>query len=578
METQTLTWIHLSDLHMEANDLFNRKVVLASLWQDIGAFIEKGIKPDFIVFSGDVTYHGTAREYELAIKEFFDPLLAITKITKDRIFIVPGNHDANWARTNMLRNPISQLNSEDDIRKLLDNLDERDLLLSPFSNYKSFINSYLDPYQQIDDPRFAFCHTFEKGEISISIIGLNSAWLSGFHKDADGKIQDFGKLAIGEIQVRNITPTTSHLKIGIVHHPFDWLIEMDRNVVEDLMAQTYSFVLRGHLHRPDVIETSSLSGNLLNIPTGSVFDSRLSPNTYNIVQLDLEKGDGIIYLRRFNARRTEWQKDIESTGEERNGQVTFKIPKFWIAATVFAGDLEPSTNLRDYVCVFTEECKRDALILGLSEDTIINLVQGEFRSHLNYFRFDIEDYPLPVKTNHIIYLDKNGQRIDFKRVISCTKNEAKLASWNDILALYRRATRLAYREEPQRLLFVKGMIRRVADLHLDMKTRIEKHYKEFDRIEVHPGIRQVTKWQQSGVVSEKQLEEDKPGKSSNKDNEIAFHLLQSESACQEVYNIIESLDNGDITDNTAISLIVTAFERSLQHIHKIILRYPPIED
>src|SRR5690242_4649235 len=51
-----VTWIHLSDLHMETEDRFYRNVVHACLWKDIAQLRAQGVKPDFIAFTGDVAY------------------------------------------------------------------------------------------------------------------------------------------------------------------------------------------------------------------------------------------------------------------------------------------------------------------------------------------------------------------------------------------------------------------------------------------------------------------------------------------------------------------------------------------
>jgi len=91
-----ITWLHLSDLHFKSGkeaEQFNRKIVLDSLWIDIRKQIQKGLKPDFIFFTGDVAFHGKKDEYDLAIEQFFEPLLKHTGLSKDRLFIVPGNHD-----------------------------------------------------------------------------------------------------------------------------------------------------------------------------------------------------------------------------------------------------------------------------------------------------------------------------------------------------------------------------------------------------------------------------------------------------------------------------------------------------
>nr|MBC8234528.1 calcineurin-like phosphoesterase [bacterium] len=66
----TITWLHLSDLHFQKNDEYNRGVVLDALWKDISERVncinsDLG-KLDFICVTGDIAYHGKTEEYELA--------------------------------------------------------------------------------------------------------------------------------------------------------------------------------------------------------------------------------------------------------------------------------------------------------------------------------------------------------------------------------------------------------------------------------------------------------------------------------------------------------------------------------
>jgi predicted MPP superfamily phosphohydrolase len=90
-----LTWIHLSDWHQEGKK-FDRKVVGDALIADIEK--REAISPDladidFIVFSGDVSNAGRPNEYEDAIRELFQPLLAASGVNPEKLFIIPGNHD-----------------------------------------------------------------------------------------------------------------------------------------------------------------------------------------------------------------------------------------------------------------------------------------------------------------------------------------------------------------------------------------------------------------------------------------------------------------------------------------------------
>jgi len=553
----TLTWLHVSDLHCESEDRFNRKVVIDAFLSDIKSLVTDGLKPDFVAFTGDVAYHGTTSEYEIATREFFEPLLLALDLPRERLFIVPGNHDINRRKTSLLKNISTNIRTADDIRKMLDDQHNKEVILSPLAEYRTFVRSLLPDFRFTDGALGSFQQIISKGGFRIHILGLNSAWLSGFNTARGGAVEDMGKLAIGEIQLHMKEIGQSDLTIALVHHPFEWLLEIDRNVVEHRLSNTANIILRGHLHRADLISLSSTSGKVVIIPCGSIFDSRHSPNAYNIVQINLRTGEGTAYLRRFNSRRNEWQKDTESTGDQGDGQVLFRVPKFWWAAAVSSAPQEPSRSVRNYACAFTEECRLSMKMLGLDQERVLDLIDAEFVSHVNYFRFDLEDYPMPTREDYIIYLDKVGERIEFRRVAASTHDQAQLASWNDILSLYRQATRMVYREEPSKLILENGMVSRVARLHLDLRERIRKHFQRFENISI------------IGILND--LEQ-----TSERARGIAFHYYESDNATDEAYEVIESMDLGDISQERAVSTLTSSFERSLQHLHKLLLKYSPL--
>src|SRR3972149_9474807 len=91
-----LGWLHLSDVHMQKDDEFDRGVVIDSLVEDIRNRCQEGLQPEFIVFSGDVAYHGRDDEYQFAVEHFFEPLLKATNLSQKELFLVPGNHDVDW--------------------------------------------------------------------------------------------------------------------------------------------------------------------------------------------------------------------------------------------------------------------------------------------------------------------------------------------------------------------------------------------------------------------------------------------------------------------------------------------------
>jgi len=130
-----LTWLHLSDWHQGSKD-FDRQVVRDALISDIKnrTDISQNLeKIDFIVFSGDVAFSGKPDEYEFAKEELFEPLLKACNLSSEKLFIVPGNHDLDRDKFELLPASLSRpLESEIEAKKWLFDSEKRSEALKPF--------------------------------------------------------------------------------------------------------------------------------------------------------------------------------------------------------------------------------------------------------------------------------------------------------------------------------------------------------------------------------------------------------------------------------------------------------------
>ena len=101
MVRNTVTWIHLSDLHAIGKGNITTELTIDMLLEDIKNETSKlgekfGIEVDSIdlmIFTGDVSFSGRNKEYQEAWENFFKPLLKTLNLKEDKVFIVPGNHD-----------------------------------------------------------------------------------------------------------------------------------------------------------------------------------------------------------------------------------------------------------------------------------------------------------------------------------------------------------------------------------------------------------------------------------------------------------------------------------------------------
>ncbi|MCP4700716.1 MAG: hypothetical protein GY862_28255 [Gammaproteobacteria bacterium] len=319
-----ITWLHLSDWHQQGPD-FNRQVVRDALIREIE---ERPQTVDFIVFSGDVAQSGKEAEYRAAWENLFDPLLEAADLTPEQLIIVPGNHDLDRDEFEFLPQATRQaFTDEKKVQTWLTQEKRREHLLAPFAAYRRFVTEYLGR----DRSAYADITRFEAGGKKIALLGLNSAWMCNRNKNADGKINDRGFLAIGEPQIHDALHQISDadLRIAVLHHPFDWLAEFDRNRVEERIRRECDFILYGHRHVSQVEISSGTAGDCVIIPAGTCYDQRTAANprytnAYNFVRLDFETVQTTVCLRRWNDGQNKWLADTDA---HTDGELTFPFPK-----------------------------------------------------------------------------------------------------------------------------------------------------------------------------------------------------------------------------------------------------------
>ncbi|MFZ2472394.1 MAG: tetratricopeptide repeat protein [Methanothrix sp.] len=322
-----VTWLHLSDWHQKGKD-FDRKIVLRALLKDIRERVK--ISPDlekidFVVFSGDVAFGGKTEEYQAAKEQFFLPLLEACGVEPKQLFIVPGNHDLDRDEFRRLPHDLTKpLSTEKEVQDWLTDDRNRSRLLEPFSAFASFVREYTGQ----EPPGYANVRRIKVSDKEIALVGLNSAWMCGRNKN---KIGDYGFVIVGEPQIYNALEEISRtdLRVAVLHHPFDWLREFDRNRIEDSLRQGCDFILRGHQHKPKVEITSGTSGNCVIIPAGASYDRRMAENpryanSFNFVHLDFDAGNGVVFLRRWSDDGNKWLEDIASC---KDGKCKFTLFK-----------------------------------------------------------------------------------------------------------------------------------------------------------------------------------------------------------------------------------------------------------
>ncbi len=111
--------------------------------------IEKDQKPDLIFITGDLVHGGKPDEYKVAT-EFCDQLLKITYLSKQQLFIVPGNHDVNRDEINPAhKKRLYLFDDQDGISDILSDSELSPILMKKLDAFYKF-HHYCPVKNQID--------------------------------------------------------------------------------------------------------------------------------------------------------------------------------------------------------------------------------------------------------------------------------------------------------------------------------------------------------------------------------------------------------------------------------------------
>ncbi len=225
---KTLTWLHLSDLHIcKIRTGWDSARVLKTLLRDLKQMEkEYGLHPDLFFFTGDVAFGQIGSKPGETISDqfkeahtFFEGIrTAFTPhIPKENVFLVPGNHDVN--REEILSSQTSwldqQRNLDDIIRMCQTNNREWRSCMERLADYRRFLSENGYDHLLTDPNRLIYAHQHTVEGVRVGIYGLNSAWSCG-REGERGKLWVAGKWQIGHLKSQI---DEADLHIALIHHP-----------------------------------------------------------------------------------------------------------------------------------------------------------------------------------------------------------------------------------------------------------------------------------------------------------------------------------------------------------------------
>lgn len=246
--------LHISDIHFRhpecaTPDLDPDRPYRTRLIQDVRSRVKAlGSDVDVILVGGDIAFRGAPAEYEAALQWLGD-LADACGCKRERIFVIPGNHDID--RNTVMMDPgvrnvqqaiIRADNPERELAVQFRHKQTGDALLAPVASYNAFAARFSC---QVYTPDRLYWHQDLplNASTKLRIYGLTSTLLSGAWAPKDDPRPG---LYLSPLQTV-LDPVDNVINLVMCHHPPDWFIDCDD--ITDALAGKAAVHVFGHKHR-----------------------------------------------------------------------------------------------------------------------------------------------------------------------------------------------------------------------------------------------------------------------------------------------------------------------------------------
>lgn len=283
--------LHISDIHFKSPDCLDPWMdpdspIRTRMMRDLNEQVKKLGKVGAILIGGDVAFKASPDEYQTA-RAWIQQLTEISGCPKERVFVVPGNHDVDRA---VIKGSVpiqnvqhaiasSALSSREwKLKQQLRDETSGQLLFQAHSAY----NNFAAPFGCQIWPSKPFWHQDVPlgNGVSLRLYGLTSTLLSG----REGNDDNERDLYLSPLQTV-LDPAPNKLNLVLCHHPIDWL--EDGDAVNDALTARAAFHVFGHKHKQRLIMDPSYVRFAAAAVNPSRNEKPYDPG-YNLIRLEVE--------------------------------------------------------------------------------------------------------------------------------------------------------------------------------------------------------------------------------------------------------------------------------------------------
>ncbi|MFC6085000.1 metallophosphoesterase [Sphaerisporangium aureirubrum] len=319
-----MTILHVSDTQFGQYHRFGAEDSLArNIIRDLERLNskEQAPKPDLMILSGDITERARPDEFREALA-FIDEICTVTGLGRERVVVVPGNHDVSWPWSKVYFAECEALDMPPAVP-----------YAKKWANYQQFAAELHGPTDFTEERPYRL-HRFH--DLRVAVAAMNSTIMES-HRAED----HYGWC--GDQQLRwfagELGRLDGDLRIGVLHHNARRKAVADNENLRDedalsaILHGKVDLLLHGHTHEG---KEDRLPNGTLVLATGSAAITEdwrpgETPNQYQILHVQAQAVTR--WARQWDGKR-EWMPDVRADPEGRRTKVTIGYPiQSWRTST-----------------------------------------------------------------------------------------------------------------------------------------------------------------------------------------------------------------------------------------------------
>jgi predicted MPP superfamily phosphohydrolase len=326
--------VHLSDTHFDPKKISSfQNNIVEPLIRDLKMHHQE-TPIDLICFTGDLVDKGGNGEIKLALENFKECFIKRIanelQLPIERFPIIPGNHEVEKSKVhNILDKTLVDI-LKDDLSIDETMINPTELNLERLEGYFSFQKEYFSHVKEIEYNPYGYALKLNIRGKLVGIAGINSSWRCSGSNDRSN-------LVIGRRQIEPIIEYLKdddyHIKIAMLHHPYDYLVESDKDRIESILTREFDLILSGHIHRSNshmyqnsLGEGTIYSGAPSNWVDNIYHDEINHCNGYTIIDFDVNGGQAILTNRRYSKNRLKYVPNADISQNVNEGTSVFRLP------------------------------------------------------------------------------------------------------------------------------------------------------------------------------------------------------------------------------------------------------------